>query len=103
LLHDAVGRDLLARAYDEPLPDGELLDRDAGLAPAVVENGDILGAELEQRLQRGAGAALGARLEEAAQQNEGGHDGRDFEVRREAARSSVVARFAELRVSRSLR
>ena len=35
-----------------------------------VEHGDVLGAELEQRLERGAGAALGARLEVAAGEDE---------------------------------
>ena len=35
-------------------------------AAVGVEDRDVLGAELEQRLQRGAGAALGARLEVAA-------------------------------------
>ena len=46
-LDDAVGGDLLARAHDEPFPDTELLDRDAGLAALLVEDGDVLGAELQ--------------------------------------------------------
>jgi hypothetical protein len=37
-------------------------------------------AVLEQRLQRGAGAALGARLEVATGEDEGSHDRRGFEV-----------------------
>ena len=40
-------------------PTRELLDRDAALGAVGVEDRDVLGAELEQRLQRGAGAALG--------------------------------------------
>ena len=70
LLDDAVGGDLLAGADDEAVADGELLDRDAALAAVGVEDRDVLGAELEQRLQRGAGAALGARLEVAAGEEE---------------------------------
>ena len=59
LLDDAVGGDLLAGAHDEAVADRELLDRDAALGAVGVEDGDVLGAELQQRLQRGAGAALG--------------------------------------------
>ena len=70
LLDDAVGGDLLARADDEAVADCELLDRHAALAAVGVEQRDVLGAELEQRLQRGAGAALGARLEVAAGEDE---------------------------------
>ena len=60
VLDDAVGGDLLAGTDDEAVADGELLDRDAALGAVGVEDRDVLGAELEQRLQRGAGAALGA-------------------------------------------
>ena len=80
LLDDAVGRDLLAGAHDEAVADGELLDRHAPLGAVGVEDRDVLGAELEQRGQRGAGAALGARLEVAAGEDEHGHRGRDLEV-----------------------
>ena len=66
LLDDAVGGDLLAGPDDEAVADGELVDRDALLA-AVAEDGDVLGAELEQGAQGGAGAALGAGLEVAAE------------------------------------
>ena len=66
LLDDAVGGDLLARAHDEAVADGELLDGDAALGPVRVEDRDVLGAQLEQRGQGRAGAALGARLEVAA-------------------------------------
>ena len=44
--------------------------------PSGVEDRDVLGAELEQRPQRGAGAALGARLEVAAGEEERRHDRR---------------------------
>ena len=80
LLDDAVGGDLLAGADDEAVADGELLDRDAPLAAVGVEDGDVLGAELQQRRQRGAGAALGARLEVAAGEDERRHGGADLEV-----------------------
>ena len=66
LLDDAVGGDLLARADDEPVADGELLDRHAPLGAVGVEHRHVLRAELQQRLQGGAGAALRAGLEVAA-------------------------------------
>ena len=78
LLDDAVGGDLLARADDEAVADGELLDRDA--ARPVERASTSLAPELEQRLQRGAGAALGARLEVAAGEDEGGDDRGRLEV-----------------------
>ena len=74
-----VGGHLLARAHDEAVADGELVDRDAGL-DAVAEHGDVLGTELEQRLQGGAGAALGPGLEVAPGEDEHGDAGRHLEV-----------------------
>ena len=50
LLDDAVGGDLLARAHDEAVADLQLLDRHAPLGAVGVEDRDVLGAELEQRL-----------------------------------------------------
>ena len=47
---------------------------------AVAEDGDVLGAELEQRPQRGAGAPLGAGLEVAAGEDERRHAGGGLEV-----------------------
>ena len=79
-LDDAVGRDLLPRPDDEAVADRELLDRDPPLAAVGVEQGDVLGAEVEQRLQRRAGPALGPCLEVAAGEDEGGDDGGDLEV-----------------------
>ena len=79
VVDDAVGGDLLARAHDEAVADGELVDRDARLV-AVAEHGDVLGAELEQRAQGGAGAALGPGLEVAAGEDEHGDAGGDLEV-----------------------
>ena len=79
LLDDAVGGDLLAGPHDEAVADGELLDRDAHLG-AVAQHGDVLGAELEQRPQRGAGAPLGPGLEVAAGEDERRHAGGDLEV-----------------------
>ena len=79
LVDDAVGGDLLAGPHDEPVADGQLLGRDPHLG-AVAQHGDVLGAELEQRPQRGAGPALGAGLEVAAGQDERGDAGGDLEV-----------------------
>ena len=92
VLDDAVGGDLLARSHDEAVADGELVDRDA-LLDAVAQDGDVLGAELEQRPQRGAGAALGPGLEVAAGEDERRDAGGDLEVdlldaRRRARRST---------------
>ena len=81
LLDDAVGRDLFARAHDEALARRASCSTGiAALASQLVQNRDVLGAELQQCLQRGAGAALSARLEVAAEQDERRHDGSDLEV-----------------------
>ena len=80
LLDDAVGGDLLARADDEAVADAAAARRRCGARPVGVEERDVLGAQLEQRLQRGAGAALGARLEVAAGEDERGHDRGRLEV-----------------------
>ncbi len=58
----------------------ELVDGHTALGPRLVEDGDVLGAELEERLQRGAGAALGAGLEIPSGEDEGGDDGGRLEV-----------------------
>ena len=58
LLDDPVGRDLLTRTRDEAIADGQLGDRDAVLAPARIEHGHVLRAELEQRAQRGIPSAV---------------------------------------------
>ena len=65
---------------DEALAGAQLLDGDAPLGPVGIEDRDVLGAELEQRLERGARAALGARLEVAAGEDERGDDGRRLQV-----------------------
>ena len=96
LLDDAVGGDLLAGPDDEAVADGELLDRDAALGAVGVEHGDVLGAELEQRRQRGAGAALGARLEVAAGEQERRHDRADLEVDLVRAAAGAVGDQVEL-------
>ena len=75
----AVGGHLLARPDDEAVADRELVDRDADLG-AVAEHGDVLGAELEQRAQRGTGPPLGPRLGVAPGEEEDGHAGGDLEV-----------------------
>ncbi len=80
LLDDAVGRDLLAGADEEAVADGEPLDRDQLLGAVGVQPRDLLRAELQQRSEGGAGAALGARLEVAAGEDEDGHRGGRLEV-----------------------
>ena len=80
LLDDPVGRDLLAGAHDEAVAGLELLDRDAALGAGGIEPGDVLGAQLEQPGQRGAGAPLGARLEVPAGEDEHRHRARHLEV-----------------------
>ncbi len=59
--------------------DGQLVDRNPDLS-TVAKDGDVFGAELEERLERGAGPALGPGLEVAASQDEHGHAGGDLEV-----------------------
>ena len=54
--------------------------------PSGVEHRDLLRPELEQRLQRRAGAPLGPRLEIAAGEQERGHDRGDLEVDLRGAR-----------------
>ena len=61
-------------------PTARLLDRDAALLALLVEHGDVLGAQVEQGLERRPGAALGPLLEVAAGEDEGGDDGGDLEV-----------------------
>ena len=83
LLDHTVGGDLLARTDQELVADGELLGRDPHLVRsfrAVPEDGDVLGAQLEQCPQRGPGPPLRASLEVAAGQDEGRHAGRGLEV-----------------------
>ncbi len=79
LLDHAVGGDLLAGPYDESVARGKLVAGDADL-DAVAQHGDVLGAELQQGPQRGAGAALGAGLEVAPGQDERGHPGGGLQV-----------------------
>ena len=79
VLDDTVGGDLLPRTHDEPVPDRQLAHGHAHLC-AVTEDGDVLGAHVEQGAQRRTGLALGAGLEVAARDDEGGDRGRHFEV-----------------------
>ena len=59
--------------------DGELADRDADLV-AVAEDGDVLGAHVEQGAQGGTGGALGAGFEVAAGEDEHDDDAGHLEV-----------------------
>ena len=69
---------------DELVVDLQILHRDAGLhTPAIntpAKHGDVLGAQLQQRTQRGAGAAPGAGLHVAAGEEERGDAGGDLQV-----------------------
>ncbi len=75
----AVGGDLLAGADQEAVPGPEPVDRDP-LLTALPQYGHVLGAQLQQGLQRGTGLALGAGLEVAPGEDEGGHPCRGLQV-----------------------
>ena len=81
---DAVGGDLLARAHDERSPTASW---SIGMrtSPSVAQDGDVLGAELEERVQGGAGATLGAGLDVAPGEDERRHAGGDLEVQHAGA------------------
>src|SRR5699024_624784 len=76
--HGAIGGDLLPGPDHELITHGELGGGDQHLG-AVAQDGDLLGAQLQQRAQRRSGLALGALLQVPAQQHEGDHAGRDLE------------------------
>ncbi len=81
LLDDAVRRTFSPGTNDEPVADLKLArSATRRSTPSVVEDVRLLRAELQQRLERGAGAALGPRLEVAAGEDEDGHDRGDLEV-----------------------
>lgn len=61
VLDHAVGGDLFAGPNDEDVAHDELVGGDPGFRP-VSQDGDVLGAELQQGAQCGAGEALGAGL-----------------------------------------
>ena len=76
---DAVGGDLLAGANAEDVPDNELVDRDPDLG-SVAQDGNVLGAHVQQGTQRSTGALLGRGFEEPSGQDEDGDHGGDLEV-----------------------
>ncbi len=83
LLDDTIGGDLLAGAHDEEVADDELVDGDSDLGTvqlAAAEDGHVLGAQLEERFEGGAGPTLGTGLEVAAGEDEDGDPGGDLEV-----------------------
>ena len=80
LLDDAVGGDLLARSDDEEVACPQVSDRDPLLAPLRVEPAHVLRAQLQQRPQRSARAALRPYLEIAAGEDERGDDGCHLEI-----------------------
>ena len=86
----AVGGDLLAGADDEDVADSELADRDPRLGLCAVraaQDGDVLGAELQQGGHGRARASLRAGLGVAAGEQEHRHQAGDLEVDLAAGRS----------------
>ena len=79
LLDDAVGGDLLTGRTTNRSPTTSWSTAIL-LSVAVAKHGDVLGAELEQRLQRRAGPSLRAGLEVPAGEDEHRHAGGDFQV-----------------------
>ena len=80
---DSVGRDLVPRSHDEQVVHDEGADRHPHLAAAarsVVQDGDVLRAEIEQGPHRCAGHDFRARLHEAAGEYEDGDGRGDLEV-----------------------
>ncbi len=85
---DAVGGDLLAGTGDEQVADEQLADGDAGLRAGrsfAAQDGDVLGAHVQQRTQGGTGLPLGPGLEVASGQDEAGDRGGDLQVEGVAA------------------
>jgi hypothetical protein len=88
---DAIGGDLLARADAEDIPDDELIGWDPDLDP-VTQDGDVLGAHVQQGAQCRSRTLLGVGLEVATGQDEHGDHGGGFEV---DVRCAVTARRQE--------
>ena len=80
LLDDAVGGDFSPGRTTKRSPDPSSSIGTGARGRRSSSTRDVLGAQLEQRLQRGPGAALGARLEVAAGEDEGGDDGGHLEI-----------------------
>src|SRR5690606_41971514 len=79
LFDDPVGGDLLPRADHEPVAHLEVGHGQPDL-PAVAEHGHVLGPEVEERAERGAGAAPGPELEVPSGEDERGDPGGDLQV-----------------------
>ena len=77
---DTVGRNLFTGSHHERIADRELADGDAHFGRTVPDNGDILGAHVQQGPQRRAGLSLRPCLEIAAGEDERGDRGGDLEV-----------------------
>ena len=76
---DSVGGDLLTGADDEDVSHDELVGRDPDLDP-IAQDGDVLGAQVQQCSQCRAGEFLGLGLEVTTGQDQHGDHGGDFEV-----------------------
>ena len=79
LEHDAVYRDVLARADDEDVALFDLVHADGDLLAAAHDGGG-LGCELHEALEGVRGLALAAGLEHLAYGDEGKYHGRGLEV-----------------------
>ena len=80
VLHDAVGRDLLARADDEPVAGPDPVDGNHDLLP-VAQQPCVLRAELEERADRCACATARPRLQESPEEDQRRDHRADLEVR----------------------
>ncbi len=79
LEHEPVAGDLLAGAHDDPVAGHERVDGHAHLG-AGAQHDRVLGAQFEQRAQRGPRLRLGACLQVAPAEDEHGHRSGDLEV-----------------------
>ena len=90
-----VDGDLVARLDAEHVPEGDLVDGDLDLL-AVDEFGGVVGGELEQFFDGGAGAGVRAGLEHLAEQHERKNDGGGLEVDVDLAGDGLELRREEV-------
>ena len=98
--HIAVGGDLLARPDHHDVAGDQVGGRYL-LLGAVPQHGGVLGAQVQQGLQRVAGLLLGVGFQIPAQQQEGDDDDGDFEVQRVRGHVAVYV-FGQHRIHEQL-
>ncbi len=81
-----------AGAYAEPVADLELIDRHIGFVPVGVEAVGNLGSEIEESTDGLVGAGVGALFDDLAEEDNGGDEGRAFEVEGDAVMGVHQAR-----------